>query len=277
MNPNTPGGLPPVRGADGPLAGGQAPGSDGPFLPPSPTGLRWIYTAAPPVEDWPFSAPTFSLSRKNMCRWSRNQQTWTPPPSTFPVRGSWSNARSAARSIPVTMPFAPCAGPGGISPAPGAENGFRQHSRSVPGAATAEMRNKRNRQAAAMETHGRRCFSAQKKHSTTYRRVPALFTSRYSRLRSSVGCAAVKPRQSEKSGRWSAGTASRSRISVTGTLCGADWRSLLCQGLLQPAVVRVCQDVIPLPVPAKAGAAVGLIQTALAGGELQLPVEAERF
>ena len=28
----------------------------------------------------------------------------TPPPSTFPVRGSWSNARSAARSIPVTMP-----------------------------------------------------------------------------------------------------------------------------------------------------------------------------
>ena len=134
-----------------------------------------------------------------------------------PGTGSWSNARSAARSIPVTMPFAPCAGPGGISPAPGAENGFRQHSRSVPGAATAEMRNKRNRQAAAMETHGRRCFSAQKKHSITYSRVPALFTSRYSRLRSSVGCAAVKPRQSEKSGRWSAGTASRSRISVTGT------------------------------------------------------------
>ncbi|CAN3966196.1 Enamine/imine deaminase, partial [Dysosmobacter welbionis] len=55
--------------------------------------------------------------------------------------------------------------------------------------------------------------------------------------------------------------------------CGPDRRSFLCQGFLQPAVVRVCQDVIPLPVPAKAGAAVGLIQTALAGGELQLPVE----
>lgn len=65
----------------------------------------------------------------------------------------------------MTMPFAPCAGPGGISPAPGAENGFRQHSRSVPGAATAEMRNKRNRQAAAMGSHGRRfCTSQEEFH-----------------------------------------------------------------------------------------------------------------
>lgn len=79
-----------------------------------------------------------------------------------PGTGSWSNARSAARSIPVTMPFVPCAGPGVIGPVPGAANGFRQHSRSVPIAATAEMRNKRNRQAAAMVFHGRRCFSAQK-------------------------------------------------------------------------------------------------------------------
>ena len=173
----------------------------------------------------------------------------TPPPSTFPVRGSWSNARSAARSIPVTMPFAPCAGPGGISPAPGAENGFRQHSRSVPGAATAEMRNKRNRQAAAMETHGRRCFALKKAlhhiqagTCAVYQQVQPVAFIRWVRRREA---AAVR----KKSGRWSAGTASRSRISVTGTSAELTGVASSVRGFLQPAVVRVCQDVIPLPRP----------------------------
>ena len=60
-------------------------------------------------------------------------------------------------------------------------------------------------------------FLLKKKHSTTYSRVPALFTSRYSRLRSSVGCAAVKPRQS-KIGPLVRRNGQQIQDSVTGTL-----------------------------------------------------------
>ena len=87
MNPNTPVGCPQCGGQMDLWQAGRRLALTGLFA----SVTDWIEVdiySCPACGRLAFFRTNFLPQPKNMCRWSRNQQTWTPPPSTFPVRGA---------------------------------------------------------------------------------------------------------------------------------------------------------------------------------------------